>query len=234
MINIMLNWGNAENKLDFAMGYGRLIQRDLLRRLRQRSSHRRLTVCLHETRQKLIGILCRASFDIYESYKPDIAKLQAATSAKRTKWTVPEPIATPHGEYRGGHFPIIYDKRRAFIGPDNLATDKGPFDNGILPEDYFRATTGKQYLKSRTGYSNRVLFTNNTMEVGMRFQQMLHDLSYREAFISAGKVIYDSAIRQAITNHMGKSYLHQLDSMMQRTANHFRRTNSLSRRRIRF
>ena len=221
MINIMLNWGNAENKRDFAMGYGSPDPARLATKAEAAEFAQKIDSLLARNASKTDWDFVQSIFDIYESYKPDIAKLQAATSAKRTKWTVPEPIATPHGEYRGGHFPIIYDKRRAFIGPDNLATDKGPFDNGMLPEDYFRATTGKQYLKSRTGYSNRVLFTNNTMEVGMRFQQMLHDLSYREAFISAGKVIYDSAIRQAITNHMGKSYLHQLDSMMQRTANHF-------------
>lgn len=221
MINIMLNWGNAENKRDFAMGYGSPDPARLATKAEAAEFAQKIDSMLARNATKTDWDFVQGVFDIYDSYKPDIAKLQAATSAKRTKWTVPEPINTPHGEYRGGHFPIIYDKRRAFIGPDNLAMDKGPFDNGMLPEDYFRATTGKQYLKSRTGYSNRVLFTNNTMEVGMRFQQMLHDLSYREAFISAGKVIYDSAIRQAITNHMGKSYLHQLDSMMQRTANHF-------------
>ena len=221
MINIMLNWGNAENKRDFAMGYGSPDPARLATKAEAAEFAQKIDSMLARNATKTDWDFVQGVFDIYESYKPDIAKLQAATSAKRTKWTVPEPIVTPHGEYRGGHFPIIYDKRRAFIGPDNLATDKGPFDNGVLAEDYFRATTGKQYLKSRTGYSNRVLFTNNTMEVGMRFQQMLHDLSYREAFISAGKVMYDSAIRQAITNHMGKSYLHQLDHWLQSAANHF-------------
>jgi len=221
MINIMLNWGNAENIKDFVTGYGSPDPKRLATKAEAEVFRQRIESMLMRNATAADWKFVQDMFNIYAGFRPDISKLQAVTSAKRIKWTEAQPIETPHGTFEGGHFPIIYDKSRAFIGPDNLPIDAGPFKDGVFGEDFFRATTGKQYLKSRTGYSNRILFTNNTMEVGMRFQQMIHDLSYREAFMSAGKVLYDSAIRQAIRNHMGPSYLHQLDNWMQRTANHF-------------
>ena len=144
MINIMLNWGNAENKRDFAMGYGSPDPARLATKAEAAEFAQKIDGLLARNATKTDWDFVQGVFDIYDSYKPDIAKLQAATSAKRTKWTVPEPITTPHGEYRGGHFPIIYDKRRAFIGPDNLATDKARSTTVFLP----RTTSARRPVSS--------------------------------------------------------------------------------------
>ena len=205
----MLNWGNAEKCSDFAMGYGRLISATYYDWAEAAEFAQKIDSLLARNASKTDWDFVQSIFDIYESYKPRHRKAASRNIGEaHGKWTVPEPIATPHGEYRGGHFPIIYDKRRAFIGPDNLATDKGPFDNGMLPEDYFKCDDRQAVSQvSNRVQQSRVLFTSNTMEVGMRFPtNASRSVLSRGVYLSRQGHIRP-AIRQAITNHyMGKPF----------------------------
>lgn len=208
LINIMLNFGNKSNVDKFTRGWvGKEKAGEFEAKLRQ-------LIGEHATKED--WDFAQRMGDIFEGWRKDTDTLYHNLSGIAPKWIQIDPITTSHGDYRGWYFPIIYDKY--FSGID-VVKDKASGD--MFGPNYFRATTGNNHTKARTGYIDRVEFQNSIEQVATRMQQMMHDISYRSAVMDVRKIVYDKGIREAIRKHYGGEYEAQLDPWLKDIANHF-------------
>lgn len=208
MINIMLNFGNRSNIDKFTKGWvGKEAAPALEAKLRE---------MFDRNANKEDWDFVQKMGDIFEGWRKDTDILYHNLSGLAPKWIQPEPVKTPHGDYKGWYFPIIYDKYHSSVE----VIKERPKGN-VFGQDYFRATTANRHTRERTGYIDRVEFQNSIDQVASRMQQMIHDISYRAPVMQARKVIYDRQIREAIRKHYGQEYEKQLDPWLKDIANHF-------------
>lgn len=219
LLHIMLNWGNRSNIEKFTKGYG---SKEVGRPATKEEA------AAFEAQMK--GLIDRYAtrddwrfvqgiWDIFAGYRKDIDTLWRNTSGVQPKFIEPSAITTPVGDFPGGYYPVIYDPIRSGISV--AKEDVARPNTGLFGENYFRAATGKSYLKSRTGHVDPIDISAPLESIATRMQQMVHDIAFRDAVMSASKVIYDKQIRSAIRNHYGKEYEDQLVPWLKRVANNF-------------
>lgn len=209
MLGIMLNYGNKSNIDKFTRGWGgKEGAAELDANLRRMFDQ-------HATKDDWDYV--QAIWDIWKDWREDSADMYYDLSGRQPKWIEAQPIQTPHGEYAGGYYPIIYDRFRS--GIDAISEKVSP--NALFGPNYFRASPAAHYAKERTGYVDYVQFETSIEQVASRMQQMIHDISYRRAVMDASKIIYDREIRSAITKHYGIEYTDQLSPWLKDIANHF-------------
>lgn len=208
MIQVMLNFGNKSNIEKFTKGYAGDRASWLEQKLRQMFD-------THATKED--WEYAQNIWDVWAGWKKESAELYYKLSGRQPQWIESQPIQTPHGEFKGGYFPIIYDRLRSNI--NSIEEKQSP--NALFGPNYFRASPANHYTQSRTGYSAPIQFQASIEQVASRMQQMIHDISYREAVMNTSKVIYDKDIRAAIRKHYGPEYEAQLSPWLKDIANHF-------------
>lgn len=210
MINIMLNFGNRSNIQKFTEGYaGKKEAGKLEARLWQLFDQ-------HATKEDWQFV--QKIWDLFETWRGESDAMYRRISGVPPKWIEVEPVQTRHGEFKGGYFPILYDKLRSNAA---VIEDKAIAATSTFGSNYVKATTGAGYAKARTGYIDYVLFENSIEQVAGRMQQMIHDISHREAVMSVGKLIYDREIRAALRKHYGPEYESQLHPWLRDVANNY-------------
>lgn len=208
MINIMLNFGNRSNIDKFLKGYASKDNAQAFEgRLRQMFDE-------HATKQDWDYV--QNMWDTFNTWQKDSQKLYYDLGGGRKKWIQGEAVQTPHGEYAGGYWPVMYDPVRSRMGMmEDLSA------NALFGQNYTKATPSNHYTKERTGYVDRVNFLNTIEQIGSRMQQQIHDISYRRAVMDVAKIIKDPEIRGAIRKHYGPEYEKQLNPWLKDIANHF-------------
>lgn len=209
MVNIMLNFGNKSNIEKFTKGYAGKKAPELEAKLWDMFDK-------HATKEDWQFV--QKIWDLFETWRGESDAMYRRISGVPPKWIEVSPVSTRHGDFRGGYFPIIYDRLRS---NQNIIEEKSRTSGGTFDVDYFRATTGAGYAKARSGYVDYVSFENSVEQIAGRMQQMVHDISHREAVINAGKLVYDKGIRAAIRKHYGIEYEKQLHPWLKDIANHF-------------
>lgn len=210
MINIMLNWGNKSNRWKFVRGYSK--DKDSAKALEAQ-----LTDLFERHATKEDWDFVQKMWDIFDGWKQEADTLYHNLSGLAPKWIEIEPVVTKHGTYKGGYFPVIYDRMRSNI---SVIQEKKGADT-LFQEGYYRATTANRYTKERTGYAAPIEFSATIEQVAARMHQQMHDISYRAAVMQVGKIIYDPAIRAAIRKHYGAEYEEQLGPWLKSVANHY-------------
>lgn len=125
-----------------------------------------------------------------------------------------EGFSTPHGDMKGGYFPVIYDWKRSNIF---VRSKDG---TGAYKPDYVRATTPNGYSKTRKeGFSQPITILGGSEELIIRLNQEIHDVATRRAVIDTGRFIYDPEIQAAIRDHYGPEYQGLLPRFLEDFAN---------------
>lgn len=219
MLNIMMNFGNRSNIDKFTQGWVKDKTLDARqRKVAATQVEMRLRMLFDRYATKQDWDYVQHIWDIFDEFKKEANDLAYRVSGVAPKWLPAESIRTPHGDYRGGYFPVIYDKLRSGI---DVIKERPDNTDALFGKNYFRASTPHSYLAERTGYVDYVAFDNTIETVGARMQQMIHDISHREAVMNVSKIIYDKQIRNAIKNHYGVEYDKQLTPWLKDVANHF-------------
>lgn len=209
MIGIMLNFGNRSNIEKFTRGFAGKEAKVLEGKLWELFDK-------HATKED--WQYTQKIWDMFETWREESDSMYRRLSGVPPKWIEVSPVTTKHGDFKGGYFPIIYDKLRS--NQDVILQKSGAGETNFN-RDYIRATTGAGYAKARTGYVDYIQFEDAVGQIAGRMQQMVHDISHREAVINAGKIIYDRGIASAIKKHYGEEYQSQLDHWLKDIANHF-------------
>lgn len=218
MINIMLNFGNRSNIDKFTRSWATAREGRVATKEEAAHFEQQLRQMFDRYATKEDWNYVQSIWDLFKPWQKDADTLYRNTSGVAPKWIDPEPFENAHGSFAGGYFPIMYDQLRSNIG---VTIDRKAGSEGLLSSNYFRASTGKGYTKDRTGYKDLVDFNSTIDTLGLRMQQMIHDISFRDWVLQAGKVAYDKDIRAAMRKYYGKEYEEQLVPWVKRVANNF-------------
>jgi hypothetical protein len=189
LIAVMLNTGTGvgkkSNLYKLAKGYG--LEPD------------QVMAWVHQHATKEDWEYVQGVWDMFKDIKSRADKMYRSLSGGVAPENIPTyPIATPHGEFAGGYYPVIYHSEME--GKSKKLMGRDPLEE----EGFVRATTPAGYTKSRTGYTAPVALDMDQMPG--RISQMLHDIALRPAIINASKVFFDHDVRSAVRKHYGDEY----------------------------
>lgn len=208
MLNIMMNWGNKSNKAKFTRGY-----------TKNKAESKALEANLqglfdvHATKEDWAYV--ESMWDIFKGWKKETGTLYRNMSGIEPKWLPEEKVQTPHGQFDGGYFPVIYDRLRSNIAE----IEEKSSGKELFSKDFRRATTGNRYTKERTGYAAPIEFQRTLEQVVSRMMQQIHDIAYRAPVMQNAKIFGDKRIMSAIRKHYGPEYADQLMPWVKRVAN---------------
>lgn len=138
-------------------------------------------------------------WDYLESFRPQIAEKERRLTGVEPQWVEAQPVQTPHGEYRGGYYPIKYDPLRSSRAEaDTNAEVQRQMERGL----YARAMTRRGHLKARTESTGRPLRYDLNV-VFEHVQQVVHDLAWHEYLVDANRLLRSSVVDNAIRAHYG-------------------------------
>lgn len=181
---ILLNVGNPSNLDKLARGYG--VDADLV------------VKWLHNTALKEDWDWAQKVGDIFAKIKVEADEMYRRLAGIAPENVEIHPIQTPHGEYKGWYYPVIYHP--TWLGKSRQLAGGDPLEMNW----YFRATPSRGYTKTRTGYAAPLSLDLDDMV--SRMKQMLHDIAFREAIINANKILGDPAVLNTISAHYGPEY----------------------------
>jgi hypothetical protein len=198
LIAVMLNTGNSSNLAKLAKGY-KIEPNDVMSWVHQ-----------HATKRDWEFV--QGVWDMFSDIKSKADTMYRSLTGGVAPENIPiRPVDTPHGQFKGGYYPVIYHaemegKSKTLMGRDPLEQD-----------NFVRATTPAGYTKTRTGYAAPMALELDAMPG--RIGQMLHDIALRPAVLNAAKVFYDHDIRSAIRAHFGAEYRDELVPYLRGVAN---------------
>ena len=142
-------------------------------------------------------------WDIFESFKGEIGALQKRLSGVEPEWVKAVQVDTPHGSFRGGYFPVIYDLTRSPRAEELAEKASVQTMFGGL---YNRATTPKGHTKARAEGYSAPLDLNAMDLMGGRMAQHIHDLAFRETIMDAAKLLLDPEVKRSVDAALGPEY----------------------------
>jgi hypothetical protein len=189
MLMVLLNAGNYSNLFKLAQGY--------------KLSPEAVKNWLANVATKEDWEFAQKIGGVFADLKKESDNMYRHLSGREPPEGVPlSPITTPHGTFDGWYYPIIYDAKWEGTSKKRLGGD--PLER----DAYYRATPSAGYTIQRTGYIAPINLEFGL--AGVRMKQIINDIAMRPAAIQAGKIVYDSKIRNEITKRYGEEYKDQL------------------------
>jgi hypothetical protein len=142
----------------------------------------------------------QAIWDHFESYRPLIEAKEKRVYGKAPEWLDATPVQTPHGEYRGGYYPVKYDPAASQRAEEHADAEGAKRQ---LQGAYTSATTRRSFTKTRAEevHGRPLLYSLAGLYSGVN--DVIHDLSWHEWLIDANRLLKSTAIDSAIRNHYG-------------------------------
>ena len=153
------------------------------------------------------------TWDMFESYRPEIAALEKRTTGVEPEWISPRPfsIQTADGQtinLNGGYYPVVYDPK---LSTQARQQSKAKSAKEDLRAAYSVATTRKSFVMSRVDevHGRPLLLSMQGLYSGL--SDVIHDLSFREWVADANKLLGSTTIKNAIIEHYGDEALNELE-----------------------
>lgn len=143
-------------------------------------------------------------WDLLETLKPEAAALYT----RRTGLPFPEvkarEVTITHEDgttktYRGGYFPIKYDRLQSVAGESQIAETVNQF----FETNYVKAATSREYSKERVENVAHPFDLRLTV-LPNHISQVIHDIAFGEAVASVGTILLDPDIRRTMQTRLGE------------------------------
>lgn len=171
-------------------------------------------------------------WDLFESLRPEIAKLEYKLNGKEPNWTEPVPIEVerPDGSkvtLRGGHYPITYDYTSPGAASSAIARDMENAEKAALEGGHTGTTTTRTYTKDRSDKGLGIPVSTALEPLFSKLQEVVHDLTWREFLLDMQRLRADSkaedgtvipGITSTISAYYGASAAKQFDAWLQNIA----------------
>lgn len=171
-------------------------------------------------------------WDLFESLRPEIAKLEYKLNGKEPNWTEPVPIEVerPDGSkvtLRGGHYPITYDYTSPGAASSAIARDMENAEKAALEGGHTGTTTTRTYTKDRSDKGLGIPVSTALEPMFSKLQEVVHDLTWREFLLDMQRLRADSkaedgtvipGITSTISAYYGASAAKQFDAWLQNIA----------------
>ena len=156
-------------------------------------------------------------WDLFESFRPQIAELERKVVGIEPQWVEPKPLTvrTADGEMltlRGGYYPAKYDSASTQAAESgNALTDI----EDIKSAAKMAANTRHSFTKDRAeAVKNRPLLLDLSVTYN-GLNEIIHDLTHREAVIDAARLLKSSSIDKAIRETLGAQAKQQLNKALE-------------------
>lgn len=188
LLSLVANWGTESNR-----------DRVLNSRIAPgvRITEQQVQLLINKLSKKEMDFL-QGVWDHFETYWPESVELQMRIEGVEPKKVKAAPIQTPHGEYRGGYYPIAYDPAKSIEALKTAEQKSAEYKSVSVA----RGQTEQGRLKERQAYVDRQL----KLKLGTMFDSLedtIHDLSYRDALIDVNSFIRQKEVYGAITDVIG-------------------------------
>lgn len=145
-------------------------------------------------------------WDHLDSYWPEIARLEKRMTGLEPERVQATPVMTPFGEYKGGYYPIMFDKevswKQASVEAESNTKD-------LFGGSWVYATTKHGHVKERVGTGGKPLLLTLS-PLTNHLANVIHDLSYRPAIIDVNRIVSSPEVRNAIEGSVGRDMYAQL------------------------
>ena len=156
-------------------------------------------------------------WDLFESFRPQIAELERKVVGTEPQWIEAKPLTvrTADGELltlRGGYYPAKYDSASTQAAESgNALTDI----EDIKSAAKMAANTRHSFTKDRAAaVKNRPLLLDLSVTYN-GLNEIIHDLTHREAVIDAARLLKSSSIDKAIRETLGAQAKRQLNKALE-------------------
>ena len=198
IISMALNTGNTYNLDAMVAGFEgknqQISREDVMRILNEN-----LTAEDWKTVQRV--------WDLINTYWPAIEELQYRLTGVKPEKVKADPFTTASGvKMEGGYYPLVFDtnmSRKAFQRNQKLTTEE------MLETNFLKPSTRQGHIQARNDSNGQFV----KLDIGVITQHLnnvIHDLSFREALLSVDKVIQDSRTEDAVTRIMSREMYNEL------------------------
>ena len=156
-------------------------------------------------------------WDLFESFRPQIAELERKVVGTEPQWVEAKPLTvrTADGEMltlRGGYYPAKYDSASTQAAESgNALTDI----EDIKSAAKMAANTRHNFTKDRAeAVKNRPLLLDLSVTYN-GLNEIIHDITHREAVIDAARLLKSSSIDKAIRETLGAQAKQQLNKALE-------------------
>lgn len=139
--------------------------------------------------------LVQSVWDSFDTLWPDIAAMYKRLSGVEPPRIEPKPVSTAFGDYRGGYFPIMYDRKRAGAPPAAVGGE-------LFNEGFEGALPSNGFTNQRNDNASGPLLLDLSA-IPQRLAQHVHDLTHREALQDAHRLTKDPQIRAVLIDKLG-------------------------------
>lgn len=204
---IALNMGNAGNKEKMLAGYG--------------WTESQVMAELNTFMTKEDWDLAQETWDTIDKMWPKMsAVVKKATGLEPPKVEATE-IQTPYGIYKGGYFPVVYDRQIDAQMDDRL-------DSSISPEEMFskRFTAfviDNGFTKGRTKVTGKLLFSPDV--IADHLGEVIHYATHYEAVKQADKIIRAPAFKALVKGRLGDAVYSEMKQWLKDVATNTTRSD---------
>ena len=156
-------------------------------------------------------------WDLFESFRPQIAELERKVVGIEPQWVEAKPLTvrTADGELltlRGGYYPAKYDSASTQAAESGNALSD---IEDIKSAAKMAANTRHSFTKDRAGaVKNRPLLLDLSVTYN-GLNEIIHDITHREAVIDAARLLKSSSIDKAIRETLGAQAKQQLNKALE-------------------
>lgn len=152
-------------------------------------------------------------WDYLDTFWPEIQRLEMEVAGTEAKKVVPSGFTVVDTDYKGGYFPISYDYNKSIEAYKTMEQKNALYKQGSAAH----AMTEHGHTEARSNSNNRPI--NLSMDVFFRhLDNVIHDLSHREAVIDVNRFINHTDTRTAITNAVGMDGFRTIDNWLKSIA----------------
>lgn len=192
MLSVALNWGNQYNREALMEGYG--------------WSEAQVQAILGQL-DKRDWDTVQAIWDYIDTFWPAIERQEKAIAGIAPPKVEAIAVETPHGTYRGGYYPIVFDNKLSWR--QSVLEEKADVRE-MFGGHWARAMTRHGHTEARTSTGGKPIrlelsgLTNHLTNV-------VHDLAFRRAVIDVGRLVNRSDVRRAIEAAAGREMYRQIN-----------------------
>lgn len=152
-------------------------------------------------------------WDTIDTLWPQIEAMEKRINGIAPAKVEPRAIQTPHGEMRGGYYPVIYDSSRDFKSEEQQGRSED-----LFASNYTRANTTASATKARAEKVTRPVLLDLGV-INRHLGEVIHDVTHREPVMQAHKFLTDRRVAAAVEGALGSAVRQQMRPWVKFVAN---------------
>jgi hypothetical protein len=200
LLTVALNWGNLGQRTKLLDGQ---VKPD-----GTNWTFDDVTSVLHRELTKADWDFVQGIWDmLQEELWPQIKELHRRVTGLNLEGVEAATVSTPYGEYRGGYYPIVYSIERGTSSQGQKTKELA--DKALGMRNVMTAYTRHGHDQARQEKVRRPIDLSFRV-LTQHLNEVVHDLTHREAVASVHKLMNQKAVREAFGTYLGMPMTNQL------------------------